>query len=77
MMCERYKVSRSGFYAWQRQPASLRTQADAALCEHVREVHQLSHEAYGSPRMHAALKHQGIACGRHRVARLMRTMGIA
>lgn len=77
MMCEKYKVSRSGFYAWQRRPASLRTQADATLCEHVREVHQLSHEAYGSPRIHAALKHQGIYCGRHRVARLMRTIGIA
>lgn len=77
MMCEKFKVSRSGFYAWLRRPAASRIQANATLCEHIREVHKLSHEAYGSPRVYAELKHQGIACGRHRVAQLMRKMGIA
>jgi transposase InsO family protein len=77
MMCEKYKVSRSGFYAWQRRPASARIQANAALSEHIREVHTSSHEAYGSPRIYAALQQQGIACGRHRVAQLMRSMGLA
>lgn len=77
MMCEKYKVSRSGFYAWQRRPASARMQANTALSEHIREVHTSSHEAYGSPRIYAALKQQGIDCGRHRVAQLMRNMGLA
>src|SRR4051812_35982536 len=31
---------------------------------------------YGSPRVHRALLKQGIACGRHRVARLMRYEGL-
>ena len=77
MMCEKYQVSRSGFYAWQGRPASSRSQGNTTLCEHIREVHKASHETYGSPRLYAALKHQGIACGRHRVARLMRELGLA
>jgi len=31
---------------------------------------------YGSPRIHAELKEQGVHCGRKRVARLMRERGI-
>jgi transposase InsO family protein len=31
---------------------------------------------YGSPRVHARLRQRGVACGRHRVARLMRLGGI-
>ena len=31
---------------------------------------------YGSPRIHAELKEQGVNCGRKRVARLMRELGI-
>jgi putative transposase len=31
---------------------------------------------YGSPRIHAELKEQGVHCGRKRVARLMRECGI-
>ena len=32
---------------------------------------------YGSPRLHRALRRTGHACGRHRVARLMRRQGLA
>lgn len=77
MMCEKYKVSRSGFYAWQRRPASARIQTNSNLCEHIKALHKASHETYGSPRIHAALKQQGVSCGRNKVAQLMRKMGIA
>lgn len=77
MMCEKYKVSRSGFYAWAARPVSSRSQANTTLCEHIREIHKVSHETYGSPRIYAALKHQGIVCSRHRVASLMRQLGLA
>lgn len=76
-MCEKYHVSRSGFYAWAARPTASRVQANATLCEHIREVHKVNHEAYGSPRIYAALKQREIACGRHRVAQLMRNMGLA
>jgi transposase InsO family protein len=42
----------------------------------MREVHQTIDPAYGSPRMHAELISQGLSCGRHRVARLMRRHGL-
>lgn len=69
MMCEKFKVSRSGFYAWLKRPAALRVQANAELMVHIRSLHQQNHEAYGSPRPYAALKAQSIMCGRHRIAR--------
>ena len=77
MMCKQYKVSGSGFYAWLKRPAVLRVEANAELMVRIRILHQQSHEAYGSPRLYAALKAQGIVCGRHRIARLMREMGVA
>ena len=77
MMCQSYRVSRSGFYAWLKRPKSCRVVENAALSEQIRVMHRASHEAYGSPRIYAALKQAGIPCGRHRVARLMRGMGLA
>lgn len=45
---------------------------DAELLREIRDVHEKSRQTYGYPRVHAALKQQGIVCGKHRVARLMR-----
>lgn len=46
------------------------------LVTEIRAVHRISKETYGSPRIHAQLREQGISCGKHRVARLMRIHGI-
>jgi transposase InsO family protein len=75
-MCEVLGVSRSGYYAWRRRPRSLRDETNAKLTERIRRIHEQSRRIYGSPRIYAALQQQGIACGRHRVARLMRDEGI-
>lgn len=77
MMCRSYRVSRSGFYAWLKRPKPCRMVENARLSERIREIHRTSHETYGSPRVYAALKQAGIGCGRHRVAHLMRVMGLA
>lgn len=75
-MCRALGVSVSGYYAWcQRQP-SAHQQRDAELLSHIRVIHQDSRGLYGSPRIHAALKQQGVVCSRKRVARLMRQAGI-
>lgn len=74
--CRLLGVSSSGYYAWKRRKPSLRQYADMILLAHVRQHFALSHETYGSPRMHAELKAAGLSCGRHRVARLMRDNGL-
>ena len=71
-MCQVLGVSPSGYYAWGQRPLSPRAQANAALLTRIRLVHAQSRQTYGSPRVHAELQAQGVPCGRHRVARLMR-----
>jgi transposase InsO family protein len=75
-MCRVLGVGRSGYYAWQRRSPSSRAQANQILVELIRAEHQASRKTYGSPRIQMALQRKGVACGRHRVARLMRQQGI-
>lgn len=72
MMCALYRVTRSGYYAWQRRQPSDRALADAHLIEQVRQIHQRSRGFYGSPRVVGQLRREGVSIGRRRVARLMR-----
>ena len=66
-------VSRSGFYEWSRHPRSARAVADASLAATIAAIHAASRGTYGAPRVHAELRlGLGLACGRERVARLMR-----
>lgn len=46
------------------------------LLAHVRAQFSTSSETYGAPHMYAELKEEGLAVGRHRVARLMRGNGL-
>jgi putative transposase len=72
-LCQVLEVSTSGFYAWLRRPESPRCRANRRLLVEIQAVHRRSRQTYGSPRIHADLKANGHACGKHRVARLMRT----
>ena len=72
MMCRLLHVSPSGYYAWRGRSESSRVQANLRLLEKIRRAHAASRKEYGSPRIHEQLKTEGEACGRHRVARLMR-----
>jgi putative transposase len=75
--CRVLGVSTSGFYHWRVRPVSVRRQADEALVVRIRAIHQMSRGTYGSPRVHAELRHgAGVRCGRKRVERLMRTAGL-
>jgi putative transposase len=75
-MCKVLGVGRSGYYAWAKRHPTTRAQANQALLALIRDEFQHSRQSYGSPRMHLALRQRGIACGRHRVARLMRAHGL-
>lgn len=76
-MCEVLEVSPAGYYAWRGRPESARAAADRGLLGEIRRVHLGSRGRYGSPRVHAALRAEGVRAGRHRVAGLMRRHGIA
>lgn len=77
--CEALGVSASGYYDWlrrQEQESSSREREEAILTRQIADLHEKSGKAYGSPRIHAALRMQGTQCSKHRVARLMRKAGI-
>ncbi len=76
LLCRVLRVSRSGYYAWCGRPESRRRQADRHLEAHIRQVHAASRGTYGSPRVHAELRDQGVRCSQKRVARVMRLAGI-
>jgi transposase InsO family protein len=75
-MCQLLGVTRSGYYAWQPEKAGPRELENRVLVEQIRVEYKISRQTYGSPRIWKSLVNQGIACGRHRVARLMRREGI-
>ncbi len=70
-MCGVLGVSPSGYYDWRKRPVSQREQANDKLLVAIRREHEASRQTYGSPRIHATLKQQGVRVGRKRVARLM------
>jgi putative transposase len=71
-LCDALAVSRSGYHAWAAREPGPRAQANAALWTHLEEAYRESRETYGAPRVWQWLVRHGHACGRHRVARLMR-----
>lgn len=75
-MCRVLRVHRSGYYAWLKQPRSVRAIEDARLLVKIKTFHQDSGAAYGSPRIFKDLREDGETCGRHRVARVMKNAGI-
>jgi putative transposase len=69
--CKALGVSRPGFYAWRSRPESAHSRVDRRLAVLVRESHERSRNTYGSPRIHADLRAQGICTSRKRVIRVM------
>jgi putative transposase len=70
-------VAASGFYAWLQRGPSQREQQDRHLAERIAAVFAASRRTYGSPRVHAELRAEGVRLSRKRVARLMREAGLA
>ncbi|MBB3730346.1 IS3 family transposase [Nonomuraea dietziae] len=75
--CELLGVSRTAFYARRSGVPGLRAVRDAELAARITEVPARSRGSYGAPRVHAQLQRDGQRCGRRRVARLMRVLGLA
>jgi hypothetical protein len=60
LLCRCLRVTRSGFYAWQRRPESAHAQHDRRLRVLVRASFDASRQRYGSPRILADLLEQQI-----------------
>jgi transposase InsO family protein len=71
-LAEALEVSPSGFFAHQRKAQGQRRQEDGALSAVIVPIFAASRQTYGCPRVTAALRQQGVRCGKNRVARLMR-----
>lgn len=78
ILCKVLHVSTSGYYAWRQRGMSERAKEDRELTRIIVRIHQDSRGTYGSPRIHSELRlAEGIRCGKKRVARLMRQIGIS
>jgi transposase InsO family protein len=76
-MCRVLEVAVSGFYAWLKREPSRRSQQNTGLGEQIVRIYQQNRQVYGSPRIHAVLHAEGQRCGKKRVARLMRELGLS
>lgn len=71
-------IPSSTYYRWrqaEKDPCE-RIRQDTELTGQIRQIHQDSGGIYGSPRIHAVLKREGVHVGRKRVERLMRQAGL-
>ncbi len=48
-LCALLEVSRSGYYAWRKRPASKRSREDLVLLAHIRAEFESSYYSYGPP----------------------------
>lgn len=78
-MCRVLEVAVSGDSAWLRRlgAPSRCSQADTGLGERIVRLYHANRQVYGNPRIHAVLRAEGEHCGRKRVARLMRELGLS
>ena len=74
-----FGVASSTFYGWLAQPAaSEHDEVDRALLSEIADVRASGEgrgATYGSPRVHEALRRNGIRVGKKRIERLMRSQG--
>ena len=76
MMCRLLHLGVSGYYAWRSRLPSRRSQANEGLKGAITRIHRHSGAVYGSPKIRQSLLAQGQRIGRHRIARLMRVLGL-
>jgi len=75
-VCRTLSLSRSAFYAWRQAKTTLREDHDQKLLPKVHKIFDKHDRRYGTRRIVMDLRDQGIACGRRRVAKLMKYQGL-
>ena len=71
-LCAVLEVSRSGFHAWLNRPSSARAIQDEKLVTAIDKSFKASDRTYGARRVWRDVLEEGLACGLHRIERLMR-----
>jgi transposase InsO family protein len=75
-MCEAFMIPRCSYYAWLNRGMSKRKREDMYYCELISSIDEEKKHRYGSPRIRAELKAEGINIGKNRVCRLMKIQGL-
>jgi putative transposase len=75
-LCGALGVSRGGFYAWLTRPRSMRARSNEDLAAKVRASFLASDRTYGARRVWHDMIAEGVACGLHRIERLMRLQAL-
>ena len=70
-MCRALRVTRGGYYAWAKRPASAHDARDLELAAKIGAVYERSRGIYGAPKVYLTLRGQGERTSRKRVARIM------
>jgi putative transposase len=69
-------IERSGYYAWLKRKPSKRQQANEALDKKIISIFDKHKNRYGAPRITDDLHDKGEICGKNRIARRMKHLGI-
>jgi putative transposase len=76
VLCETLGVSRSAYYAWRHNGCGARRREDNRLQPMIRTIFREHRRRYGARRIAKELSAREYSCGRRRVGRLMRQMGL-
>lgn len=75
-LCRVLEVTRQGYYRFEQSETPERAERERSFDEAVRAVFDESRGTYGSPRVHAQLRRQGVRTSRRRVERSMRAASL-
>lgn len=70
--CHHLLLSVSGYYRWRKRPGTVGQYWRVGIRSAIHQVYKSSRQTYGSPRIHAAIKAQGVNCSVNTVAKIMR-----
>lgn len=76
MMCRILSVSTSGYYDWLERPPSLQSQENNQLAQKIKHIFEEEKARPGAIRIAKRLKAEGYSVGRHRVAKIMQSLGL-
>lgn len=74
--CHHLLLSVSGYYRWRKRPGSVGQYWRVGVRSAIHEAYKSSRQTYGSPRIHAAIKANGVDCCVNTVAKIMRQDGL-